>query len=230
MNSGCIMRWLELEPIGLADRRPFRPAEKFVIAGDRHDLGVAREIRNRADAEPSAALLHRQRVGILEAERADQRDAALALQPVRHFAQHLLARLDVACASSGSPRSCRYIRRRCRCRRPERVEDDEEPSPSRAAARGRSRASLCAIRAARMYCSENGLGADDVVALRAAEAGQQRQRTTSARPATPAITGARLRVPRRARPAPAIDRPPAPARRRRRSRTAPTPSSASAAR
>ena len=56
---------------------------------------MAREIRDGADAERVSALLrHHQRIGVLEAELAEQRDILLRQYRLQ-FAEQLLARLDV---------------------------------------------------------------------------------------------------------------------------------------
>ena len=50
----------------------------------------------RADAERvGARARHRQRIGVLEAEPAEHRDAVLVGEPLADLGQHLGARLDV---------------------------------------------------------------------------------------------------------------------------------------
>ena len=85
----------ERQAVGLAQRGPFRAREEFIVAGDRHVRRARGEVGDGADAQLLGALArHHQRIGVLEAEFAQQRDVLLRQHRLQ-FGQQLLARPDV---------------------------------------------------------------------------------------------------------------------------------------
>ena len=86
----------ERQPLDFSQRSPFGPRKELVIAGDRQVRRARGEVGDRADAELFGALArHHQRIGVLEAEFAQQRDV-LSRQHRLQFAEQHLARPAVA--------------------------------------------------------------------------------------------------------------------------------------
>lgn len=83
---------LEAEAIGLLQRAPLRPPEELVVSADRQFGGMARDIVDRMGAKRLRALAaHGKRIGVFEAEPAENLDAAIGGEPVRDLAQDRVA-------------------------------------------------------------------------------------------------------------------------------------------
>ena len=166
----------ERQVVSLADGGPFGTREEFVVAGDRHPGRARGQIGDRADAELFGALpRHRQRIGVFEAEVAEQRDVS--------FRQFLLQRIE--------QRAARHHVGVMKLVRPQRAgiididvdivggERVEDHVGAEAAALGRGEAGgLDPLRQQRRQhiLLGEGLGADDIGAVRTRQRGAERRR------------------------------------------------------